>query len=43
MAEGWTDEEILDDYPGLTREDLMACLAYARDLLRAERVYLPAA
>jgi uncharacterized protein (DUF433 family) len=39
MAEGWNEAEILADYPGLTREDLAACLAYARDLLRSERVY----
>ena len=43
MAEGWSGAEILADYPGLTREDLTACLAYARDLLKAERVYPTAA
>lgn len=42
MAEGWGEEEILHNYPGLSREDLAACLAYARDVLRAEKVY-PAA
>jgi len=24
-----TEEEILDDFPDLTREDLKACIAYA--------------
>ena len=43
MAEGWSEEEILTDYPGLAHEDLAACLAYARDLLKAERVYPTAA
>jgi uncharacterized protein (DUF433 family) len=43
MAEGWGEAEILADYPGLAREDLAACLAYARDLLREERVYPTAA
>lgn len=43
MAEGWSEAEILADYPGLAREDLTACLAYARDLLKAERVYPTAA
>ena len=38
MAEGWSEEEILTDYPGLVHEDLAACLAHARDLLKAERV-----
>lgn len=43
MAEGWTEMEILADYPGITHDDLTACLAYARDLLKAERVYPTAA
>jgi uncharacterized protein (DUF433 family) len=40
MAEGGSETEILADHPGLTHEDLTACLAHARDLLRAERVML---
>lgn len=43
MAEGWTEDQILGEYPGLTRDDLVACLAYARDVLRQERVFPPAA
>jgi uncharacterized protein (DUF433 family) len=39
MAQGWTEAEVLRNYPGLTREDLLACFAYARELLDAERVY----
>jgi uncharacterized protein (DUF433 family) len=39
MADGWTEADILRNYPGLTREDLAACLAYARDALKSERVY----
>jgi len=42
MADGWSEAEILRNYPGLTREDLAACLAYARDVLKSEKVY-PAA
>ena len=33
MADGWTETDILHNYPGLTRDDIAACLAYARDLL----------
>jgi uncharacterized protein (DUF433 family) len=29
MADGWQEAEILSNYPGLTREDIAACLAYA--------------
>lgn len=36
MADGWSEADILADYPGLERADLSACLAYARDLLRDE-------
>lgn len=42
MAEGWSEADILQNYPGITGDDVAACLAYARDLLRSEKVY-PAA
>jgi len=31
LAAGMSIEEILDDFPELSREDIMACLAYAAD------------
>jgi uncharacterized protein (DUF433 family) len=43
MADGWTEAEILTNYPSVTHEDLMACLAYARDSLSAEKVFPSAA
>jgi uncharacterized protein (DUF433 family) len=42
MAVGWSEGDILRNYPRLTRQDLAACLAYARDVLKSEKVY-PAA
>jgi uncharacterized protein (DUF433 family) len=39
LGQGWTQEEILRNYPGLQREDLLACWAYASDVLREEKVY----
>ena len=30
MAEGWSETEIFRNYPGLTHDDIAACLAYAR-------------
>ena len=39
LGEGWSEAEILENYPGLTHEDIRACLAYASARLRAERVY----
>jgi len=31
MASGMTIEEILDDFPYLTRDDIYACLSFAAD------------
>ena len=39
LAQGWSAEDILANYPGLTVDDIRACLAYASTLLRAERTY----
>ena len=43
LAQGWPQTEIMRNYPGVTEEDIRACLNYASAVLRAERVYpLPA-
>lgn len=39
MAQGWSEAEVLRNYPGLTRDDILACLAYAEERLAGERVY----
>jgi uncharacterized protein (DUF433 family) len=31
LAAGMTQQEILDDFPYLTKEDIFACLSYAAD------------
>jgi uncharacterized protein (DUF433 family) len=31
LASDMTEEEILEDFPDLTKEDLKACIAYAAD------------
>jgi uncharacterized protein (DUF433 family) len=43
MAEGWSEADILANYPGITHEDIFACLAYARDTLSSEKVFPSAA
>jgi uncharacterized protein (DUF433 family) len=43
MAEGWSEANILSNYPDLTHDDIVACLAYARDVLSSERVFPTAA
>jgi uncharacterized protein (DUF433 family) len=40
LAQGWSEAEILQNYPGLTREDILACLSYASDALQVERAYV---
>lgn len=39
LAEGWSEKQILENYPGLTIEDIRACLAYAHEALQAEKIY----
>jgi uncharacterized protein (DUF433 family) len=38
LAAGMSPEEILDDFPYLTREDIQACLAYAAERERSMRL-----
>ena len=40
LGRGWTTEQILHEYDHLTPEDIQACLAYASEVLKSERVYL---
>ena len=39
LAQGWLESEILRNYPGITHEDIAACLKYATSLLKAEKIY----
>jgi len=42
-AEGWTEDQILENYPNLTKESLLAVFAYTRECMREEFFYpLPA-
>ncbi len=40
-AAGWSEEQILDNYPHITREDLQAVFAYAQTIIQDE-TFLPA-
>jgi uncharacterized protein (DUF433 family) len=40
LGRGWTTEQILREYDHLTPGDIQACLAYASEVLKSERVYL---
>ena len=39
LANNWTVEQILDDYPSLKREDITAVLRYAAEIVKEEKVY----
>jgi uncharacterized protein (DUF433 family) len=39
LADGWSEAEIVENYPGIGHDDILACLAYARDMLKDERVF----
>lgn len=39
LANGWSMEEVLNNYPGITTDDIRACLAYAKEALEDEKVY----
>lgn len=39
LAQGWSEKEVLDSYPGLKREDLLACLKYATESVASEQLF----
>jgi uncharacterized protein (DUF433 family) len=39
LADGWSEADIVGNYPGVTHDDIIACLAYARDTLSSEKVF----
>ena len=39
LASGWQEAAILNEYPGLEHEDILACIRYAQEIVRSERVY----
>ncbi len=41
LADGATFVEILADYPGITTEDIQACIAYGSEMARERYVAVP--
>jgi len=39
LGQGWSESDLLRNYPGLAHEDVAACLQYASEVLQAEKVY----
>jgi len=42
LASGWTFQEVLDNYPGIEREDILACIAYGAEMSRERYVGIAA-
>ena len=36
LAQGWTHEQLLESYPNITRDDVLAALAFTTEMLRDE-------
>jgi uncharacterized protein (DUF433 family) len=34
LASGWDDALIVKEYPGLCRDDILACIRYAQEIIR---------
>lgn len=41
LASGWTVQDILNNYPGLEKEDILACIAYGAEMARERYVDIP--
>jgi len=39
LAQGWKAEDVEKNYPGVTPDDIAACLQYASEVLAEEKVY----
>jgi len=39
LAAGMTMEEILEDYPDLERDDLLACILFAKEAIRVKSIH----
>jgi uncharacterized protein (DUF433 family) len=40
LSNNWTHQEIIDNYPSITKEDILAALEYSVSLLKEEHIYI---
>ena len=38
LAEGWTFDQILEDFPHITKDDIKAAILYAENIVRGEDI-----
>jgi uncharacterized protein (DUF433 family) len=41
LASGWGYDQVIDNYPGITVDDIRACIAYGAEMARERYVDLP--
>ena len=41
LADGWTVDQLLDEYPGVEESDVLACIAYGAEMSRERYVDVP--
>jgi uncharacterized protein (DUF433 family) len=39
LAQGWSKDDVLKNYPGVSHEDIVACLKYVSEILMAGKEY----
>ena len=39
LSAGWSTDQLLDAYPRITREDILAAIAYAREVVHVGKNY----
>ncbi len=39
LADGWSEQDLLHNYPALSHDDVLACLKYAQTLLEEMKFY----
>lgn len=40
LGNGWSYEQILENYPQLKKEDILAAISYSAEILKDERSYV---
>jgi uncharacterized protein (DUF433 family) len=41
LADGWSVQDVLDNYPGLVEADILACIGYGAEMSRERYVEIP--
>jgi uncharacterized protein (DUF433 family) len=42
LASGWSVEQVVENYPGIQKEDVLACIAYGAEMSRERYITIQA-